>query len=137
MSTVRVLLVREMDMQMSSSGCCGRIEGDAACWSEEGPIFAERRRWMEEMGRLYQALELRYGNQIKLDVVDPRNLFSYTMLLWQSGRQAGFSSLSLLAGWLKGWHRLAVFVDGEPVATGSVPSLKQVAASVDRRLQGE
>ncbi|MDR6226962.1 hypothetical protein [Desmospora profundinema] len=135
MSAVRVLLVREIDGQMSSSGCCGRVAGDAARWSREGPVFAERRRWMEEMGRLYRGLESRFGEKVQLDVVDPRNLFSYTALLWQAGRQAGRSPLPLMAGWLTGWHRLAVFVDGKPIATGHVPSLEKVAEAVEHRLQ--
>ncbi|PTX58176.1 hypothetical protein C8P63_11850 [Melghirimyces profundicolus] len=137
MKPVHVLLVREADMQMSSSGCCGRIEGDASRWSDQGCVFPQRRRIMEEMGTLYRAIRDRFGDRVRVDAVDPRNLFSYTALMWQAGRRAGLSPVRLGRNWMKGFTSTAVLVDGSPVAAGSVPETEKVIRAIQARLSEE
>lgn len=44
-----VICIREWEQQMSSSGCCGRLEGDFLNWNGE-TCFPERRQKMEEAG---------------------------------------------------------------------------------------
>jgi hypothetical protein len=70
-----VILVREWEQQMSSSGCCGRIEGDMLD-AGGARIFAERRAIMEAMGPLYRALKQAAGERVEIMVVDPRNQIS-------------------------------------------------------------
>jgi hypothetical protein len=45
-----VILVREWEQQLSSSGCCGRIEGDFLSKPGGQPTFPERRAAVEAMG---------------------------------------------------------------------------------------
>lgn len=75
-----VILVREWEQQMSSSSCCGRLEGDLLNWSQER-CFPERRATMEEAGRLYRAVRERYGDRVRLRIVDPRNLLRLLPIL--------------------------------------------------------
>ena len=70
-----VILIREWERQMSASGCCGRLEGDFLQRRGER-CFPERRAVMEAMGPLYRDLRSRYGNEVEIHVVDPRNLFT-------------------------------------------------------------
>lgn len=77
----RVLLIREWEEQLSSSGCCGRIEGDFLDWRETGRCFAGRREEMEKAGRLYRAIRERYGERVDVRIVDPRNLVSLVPIL--------------------------------------------------------
>jgi hypothetical protein len=70
-----VILIREWEQQMSSSGCCGRIEGDML-GAGGARVFAERRAIMEAMGPLYRALKQAAGDRTEVMVVDPRNQIS-------------------------------------------------------------
>ena len=77
-----VILVREWEGQMSSSGCCGRLEGDfLASGRDCEPVFAERRATMDAMGPLYRAIRARFGSRIRLEVVDPRSFPTLIALL--------------------------------------------------------
>jgi hypothetical protein len=67
-----VVFIREIDQQMTGSNCCGKLEGDNACQGGEF-VFSERRRVMEKMGLLYRIIRERYGDEVELEVVDPRN----------------------------------------------------------------
>jgi hypothetical protein len=67
-----IIFVREWEQQMSSSGCCGRLEGDMLSWGAER-CFEERRQIMEEVGELYRAVRKRFGDAVEIRVVDPRN----------------------------------------------------------------
>jgi hypothetical protein len=73
--TASVILIREWEQQMSSSGCCGRIEGDMLSRGGDR-VFAERRAIMEAMGPLYRALKETTGDRVEIMVVDPRNQIS-------------------------------------------------------------
>lgn len=65
---------------MSSSGCCGRLEGDFL--TQHGrPVFEERRANMNAMGPLYRAIRERFGDAVEIDVVDPRSFVSLCALL--------------------------------------------------------
>jgi hypothetical protein len=71
-----LILVREIDEQMSGSGCCGRIEGDLARWDPSGCVFPERRERMIGVGTLYRAVRERFGDRVEITIVDPRNQIS-------------------------------------------------------------
>ena len=70
-----VIFIREWEQQMSSSGCCGRIEG-VMLGTGGARVFAERRAIMEAMGPLYRALKKTAGDRVEIMVVDPRNQIS-------------------------------------------------------------
>ena len=119
-----VILIREWECQMSSSGCCGRLEGDFLQRQGER-CFPERRAIMEAMGPLYCSLRSRYGDEVEIHVVDPRNLFTIFALILRDARA---HSLSV-------WEALrtlflipvtGVVVNGRLLARGRWPELSEL-----------
>jgi len=83
-----VILVREQEGQTSGSGCCGRLEGDfLSC--EGKPLFPEKRAVVESMGSVYRALREAFGEDVEIEVVDPRNFIGMAFLLIRDARRFG------------------------------------------------
>ena len=127
-----VILIRELEEQLSGSGCCGRLEGDfLVCGGE--PVFPERRAIMNAMGPVYRTLRTRFGEAVEVHVVDPRNLFSLSFLLIRDflGFRVG------LVEALKTLARLpvqAVVVNGRLVARGEWPDPMEVVGILDEAM---
>lgn len=136
--TPRVLLIREWEAQLSSSGCCGRIEGEfleAADGNGEGRRFPERRKSMEGAGRLYRALTARYGNRVDIRVVDPRNLVSLVpTLLRDAWRHRSTPATALRS--LCSISVQSVVVNGELVSSGEWPPVTVVYRALERDSEG-
>lgn len=104
---------------MSSSGCCGRIQGDLLLQGGE-PVFQQRRAIMEAMGPLYLAIRERFGRDVELRVLDPRNLLALLPILVRDFRRYG-------VGWKEAVRTLtrlsvnSVIVNGRVYATGDWP----------------
>lgn len=124
-----VILVREWEGQTTSSGCCGRLEGDFLTRDEE-PVFAERRATMCAMGPLYRAIRDRFGEAVRLDVVDPRNALSLAGLMirdfwtFRVGLAEAVRTLATLP--VQG-----VIVNGRLVARGEWPDPETVLSMLD------
>ena len=120
-----VLLIREWDRQMSSSGCCGRLEGDFFLTPSAGECFPERRRTMEAVGRLYREIRESWGDRVEIAVIDPRNMISLLPLLVRDFRAhrvpAGERIRTLLRVPVVG-----VIVNGRLVARGRVPHVDEL-----------
>ena len=119
-----VILIREWERQMSASGCCGRLEGDFLQRRGER-CFPERRAVMEAMGPLYRDLRSRYGDEIEIHVVDPRNLFTIFALIL---RDASDHSLSVWKA-LRTLFRIpvtGVVVNGQLLARGRWPEFSEL-----------
>jgi len=69
----RVILVRESPEILTCSNCAGTLEGIEAYGSRRVPEYAATRAVMHRVGRLYAALRREFGDQVEIDVVDPRN----------------------------------------------------------------
>ena len=113
---------------MSSSGCCGRLEGDFLVQRGER-CFPERRSAMEAMGPLYRDLRSRYGAAVEITVVDPRNLISVVALLMRDVRAHGVGILSVL-GTLFRIKLNTVIVNGRLITRGQWPEPAQVYAAL-------
>ena len=117
-----VILVREWEQQMSSSGCCGRIEGDMLD-AGGARVFAERRAIMEAMGPLYRALKETAGERVEIMVIDPRNQISLLPRLfrdfwrYRTGLGAALTTLRDLS-------QQTVVVNGRIFARGYWPDPK-------------
>ena len=123
-----VILIREWETQMSSSGCCGRLEGDFLLQRGER-CFPERRAVMEAMGPLYRDLRSRYGAALEITVVDPRNLISVIALLLRDARAHHVGILDAL----RTLFRLkvnTVVVNGRLLARGRWPDPAKVYAAL-------
>jgi len=76
-----IILVRETDAQLTGSGCCGKLEGDNAKFSNAF-VFSETRQIKEALGDVMQSLTKRFSDSIEISVVDPRNfLYLYPKIL--------------------------------------------------------
>ena len=76
-----IILIRETDAQLTGSGCCGKLEGDNAKFSDSF-VFAETRKIKETMGDVFQTLTRKYSDSVEIAVVDPRNfLYLYPKIL--------------------------------------------------------
>lgn len=128
MTRPSVILVREWEQQMSSSGCCGRLEGDFLNVGGT-PCFLERRREMEGAGALYRALRGEFGEAIELRVVDPRNWLSLLPILIRDFLRF---DVTLRSGWatLTGMTVNAAVVNGRLLSRGPWPDLDQVVRAV-------
>lgn len=113
---------------MSSSGCCGRLEGDFLAPAGER-CFPERRAVMEAMGPLYRELRTRYGSALEINVVDPRNGIALLPLLLRDlvAHRVGVREA------LRTLFRLpvtGVVVNGRIVARGRWPEPSEVRAAL-------
>lgn len=120
-----VLLIREWEAQMSGSGCCGRLEGDFLVCDGES-LVPERRAIMEDMGPLYMALREGHGDSVDLEVVDPRNVSLFFLLVrdfWRFRVGLGEALRTLARIPVQ-----AVVVNGRVVARGEWPPVERVMA---------
>lgn len=125
-----ILLIREWEGQTSGSGCCGRLEGDFLVCGDSQPVAAERRAIMEGMGPLYRSLRERLGDSAEIEVVDPRNVSLFFLLLRDFWRfRVG------VAGAIRTLANIpvqAVVVNGRVVARGAWPDAESVIVSAGR-----
>jgi hypothetical protein len=124
-----VLLIREWETQMSSSGCCGRLEGDFLSRGDER-CFPERRARMEAMGPLYLALRAEFGEHVDVHVVDPRSLPTLLGLLLRDWRAHGVGAGDALRT-LFGLPVSGVIVNGRLVAKGRWPDLDELRPALE------
>ncbi len=124
-----VIFVREWEQQMSSSGCCGRLEGDTLSWGGER-CFAERRKIMDRVGELYRAIRDRYGDGVDIRVIDPRNIPALIPTLVSDFRRYGVPLRQAL-GVLFGITVNTVVVNGRLVSRKGLPDVARLLELVD------
>jgi hypothetical protein len=73
-----VILIRQTGEP--GGGCC-RIPHDSLLTGTEDPAFADARAVMDCMGVVYRALRERFGQAVDIQVVDPRNIALWTMIV--------------------------------------------------------
>jgi hypothetical protein len=130
-----VILVREWEQQMSSSGCCGRIEGDVLGHGEQR-VFAERREIMERMGPVYRAVRTRFGDAVELLVVDPRNQIVLVPRLVRDAIRYRVGWRQVL-GTLRGLSTVTVIVNGRLFARGAWPEPRFLVTHLERLMRAE
>ncbi len=135
----RVLLVREWDVQTSSSGCCGRLDDRAVGvltehTRAESP-YARTREEMEVFGAVYRTLRERYReDELELAVVDPRNVVALAPMIWRDARKRGLSARQALRQVRRGTASRSLVCDGVAVHRGEVPDPQRAVAAVERDL---
>lgn len=97
-------------------------------------LYAEQRTIMLQMGYLYRKLKETYADRIQIDVIDPRNAVSYFSILAGRAYQNRMGWRKAIRSMIKGFNTIAVFVEGEPVATGKVPNVEIVKEKIDQIL---
>lgn len=129
-----LILIREADQQMSGSGCCGRIEGDAVLWDTDGCVFQERRNKMNQVGEIYRAVRQRFGHDIEITIVDPRNLVSFLPLVVRDAFRYDVPVLTALRSMGSTSLSSAVF-DGQVLYEGRIPAPEEVLDLITERLE--
>ena len=69
----RVILIRENAETLSCSSCAGSLNGIDAFGSCDVPDYAPTRQVISQVGELYMSLRREFGDEVEVDVVDPRN----------------------------------------------------------------
>jgi hypothetical protein len=127
-----VILIREMDEQMTGVRCVGRARKDL--FKSTDPAWAERRAGMERMGELYRMLRYRFQKTIDIEIVDPRNLMVPFVLVGQFvAHRVGIREA------LRTLFRMpphAVLVNGRIVDVSSAPDIPGVVKLVAATLEG-
>ena len=129
-----LILVRESDQQMSGSGCCGRIEGDAVLWDRDGCVFGERREKMVQIGEIYRAVREAFGHAVEITIVDPRNLVSFIPLVVRDAFRYHVPVLTALQSLTSTTLSTAVF-DGQVLYAGRIPPAAEVVELIRKRLR--
>jgi len=127
-----LILVREWEQQMSSSGCCGRLEGDLLDWGGER-CFPERRALMEGAGTLYRAARRAFGEEVEIRVVDPRNMVSLLPILLRDFRRHRVPLRQALRT-LAGLGVNSVVVNGRLLSRGPWPDRREVCLALGTAL---
>lgn len=130
-----LILVREIDQQMSGSGCCGRVEGDLTGWvgSGEKCFFPERRALMDSIGAIYRAVRREFGEQVEITVVDPRNQLAFLPLVLRDAMRFRVPLLTALQAAFSASVATGI-LDGQVLFRGEVPSADEALACIAGRL---
>lgn len=122
-----VILIREWENQMSSSGCYDRLERNSLLSHRGERCFPERRATMEAMGPLYRDLRARYSDAVDIHVVDPRNLVTMFALLLRDTRAHGLPVLDAIRTLFR-LSVTSVVVNGQILTRGRWPAPAEVDA---------
>lgn len=84
---VSILLIRENPEQLTGSGCCGKLEGEAIS-GDAAALFAHCRTEQEALGVLHRAVRSFFPpgeerERVSVVTVDPRNQLYLTSKLWR------------------------------------------------------
>lgn len=131
----RILLVRELDAQVSASGCCGRIGGkDSEIGG--GEDYAHNRVEMEAMGEVYRALKKAlFDEDVDITVVDPRNAMWLLPTILRDARRNGLSVGETLRSVKNGISYNSIVFDGKVLFSGRVPTAEAAVEAVRRELE--
>lgn len=84
---------------------------------------------------LYRALDERYREQIRLEMIDPRNLIIYTVIMIQQGWRAKKGLFQTIHNWFKGYSTKAIIIDGEVFSFGEIPNQNDLFQFLDQKIQ--
>ena len=129
------ILVRQSDPEFSGSiGCCCRIAPGDVRWDLSGHKFPEAWERKNGFGGLYRELKDRFGEQVELTVLDPRNLFAFIPLVLRDAKRFG---VPVADAWraLTSTSNSTGVLDGRLVYQGCTPSNQDVVALVEARLE--
>lgn len=125
-----VLLIREWEHQIGASSC-GSAPDEGAL-GDTHP-YPERRQRMESMGPLYRSIVERFGNQVDVQVVDPRNMLTLLPVLVRDLRAHGGGLVHAIRT-LRRVTFQTVVVNGRILSRGAWPEADTVCSILDSLL---
>ena len=130
----RLILVREWDSQVTSSGCCGRLGGEKTELGDT-ETFSQSRAEMEKMGEVYRALRKDlFDEEVEMTVVDPRNMVWLIPAVLRDARKRGFSPRETWKQIQRGVSYNAVILDGKVLFSGRIPKPEEAVSAVRSEL---
>ena len=118
----RGILIRENAETLTCSDCAGSLEGIDSFGSCEVPDYAATRTVMNRVGELYLALREKFGENVEIDVVDPRNeIYLIPVLLGDYRRYHPPLGVFLKTLFL-GISPSSVIVNGRSIHVGDLPA---------------
>ena len=124
-----VVIIREVDAQMTGSGCCGKLVGDSTRFGDRR-VFEQSRQVMQQCGQLSDALRQELGDGIEITLVDPRNqLYLWPKLVrdvWRYRAPLG-AALRTMA---MAFSLPAVIVNGRVVASRRLPEFSELVRRI-------
>ncbi len=126
----RVILIRENPETLTCSSCAGSLEGIEAFGTREVPDYASIRGVMEQVGKLYMALRREFGDQVLIDVVDPRNAIYLIPTLIGDFLRYHPPLGRFLRTLFLGISPASVIVNGTVLQVGALPSPGHLVQSV-------
>ena len=130
-----VILIRDWDVQVSGSGCCGRLSGGDSLLGND-KTFAETRTGMLAMGEVYRALSSTYGERLHITVIDPRNFVTLVILLTHHAWLRG-GWRQVLRTWRTGVSHVGLVCDGEVLFANRIPGADEAVHAVGGVLRSQ
>jgi hypothetical protein len=132
-----LILIRQNDPEFSGSiGCCCRIGPSDVRWDLSGHKFPETWEKKTGFGSLYKALRERFGDELELTVLDPRNVYALIPLVMRDARRFGVPMRDALRAMTSTSNSTGV-LDGRLVYQGGYRSIDEVISMVEERLGEE
>ena len=133
---ISVLLVREQAEQVTGSGCCGKMSGDALEMCSTDP-FEETRKIAEDFGVLHRTIKEFFPEEkVNVTLVDPRNqLYLFPKLVTDACTYRPGLVPSLQLG-LQLFSLPAVIINGSVISKRNQPiSPDDVCYEISQRLE--
>ena len=137
----RVILIRENAETLTCSSCAGTLEGIDAFCSSNVPDYAPARQVISQVGELYMSLRREFGDEVELDVVDPRNEVYRVPRLISDYRRYRPSMGSFLKTLFFGISPRSIIINGMVRHAGELPSpmalVEEVRVYIGENNQGK
>ncbi|WP_431802788.1 hypothetical protein [Halobacillus andaensis] len=106
---VKIIMLRaEREIGM---GCCGGVCGEG--FIEMKDEFKHHEADRQRLGKLYQVLTEKYGDQVHITYLDPRNMFAILIYFGKQWKNKQISLLQLIRNLFLHMKYNAVFVNGK------------------------
>jgi hypothetical protein len=127
-----LILMREIGRNLSVAGCCGRIEGETVV-ADGSCYFDERLDRITRVGAIHRAVQEKFGDQIEVTVLDPRNIVSFLPLVIRDAIRYRVPVTTALRAMIGTSVSTAVF-DGQILYRAQPPSPAEVVDRIAGRL---
>lgn len=91
---------------------------------------------MNRMGEIYRYLAHKFGNEVEIEIMDPRNSISFFVILLREKRIRRGSWRSFINTALYGLSKQSIIINGQLFSKGELPSIQDVEAKINLIKQG-
>lgn len=91
---------------------------------------------MNQMGEIYRHLAQRFGNEVEIEIIDPRNSISFFVILLREKRVRKGSWRSFIHTALYGQSKQSIIINGQLFSKGELPSIQEIEDKINYIKQG-